>query len=220
MTRNMATLLMADLHPTGGPEIWSGNRISSSITSKIPILTDSQGCPLDTQPFPPSLFILQKLSTLWEHGVHNWTKILGRALVGRPYYEREFQWADPTMRLRLPQALIRALNYLKVLLPSKDTVSWRRLKSIILALKDLDLPIAPRWRRILDPDWDTLPANPCPLIVARASRQPTIVEAFRHTPPPPSHLTGRGAPRLILNLTTRIKQRASKRGPTNRRTTP
>jgi len=37
MAMNMATLLMADLHPTGGPEIWSGNEISSSIISRIPI---------------------------------------------------------------------------------------------------------------------------------------------------------------------------------------
>jgi len=36
MARNMAALLLANLHPTGGPEIWSGNGISSSITSRIP----------------------------------------------------------------------------------------------------------------------------------------------------------------------------------------
>ena len=196
MTRNMATLLMADLHPTGGPEIWSGNRISSSIASKIPIQTDSVGCPTDTQPFPPPLFILQKLSTLWKHGVHNWTRILGRAPDGRPYFldEREFQWANPTMRLPLPHALTRALNYLRVLLSSKDATSWRRLKSMILTLKDNNPSIAPRWRRILDLDWDTLPAKPCPLIVARASRQPTIVEASQHTPPPPTTPYREGSP--------------------------
>jgi len=222
MARDMATLLMADLHPTGGPEIWSGNRISSSIASKIPIQTDSVGCPTDTQPFPPPLFILQKLSTLWKHGVHNWTRILGRAPDGRPYFldEREFQWANPTMRLPLPHALTRALNYLRVLLSSKDATSWRRLKSMILTLKDNNLSIAPRWRRILDLDWETLPAKPCPLIVARASRQPTIVEASQHTPPPLPHPTGREAPRLILNFTTRGKEKASKRGPTNKRKAP
>jgi hypothetical protein len=35
MARNMANLLMVDLHPTGGPEIWSGNQISTSISSRI-----------------------------------------------------------------------------------------------------------------------------------------------------------------------------------------
>ena len=92
MARNMATILMAYLHPTGGPEIWPGNRISFSVTTKIPIQTDLEGCKSHNQPFPPPLFILQKLSPLWEHGVHNWTQILGRAPDGRPYFldEREF----------------------------------------------------------------------------------------------------------------------------------
>ena len=118
MARNMATLLMADLHPTGGPEIWSDNRISFSVASRIPIQTDSEACPSDTQPFATPLSILQKLSPLWEHGVHNWTQILGRAPNGRPYFldEREFQWANLTMRLPLPQALTHALNYLRLLL--------------------------------------------------------------------------------------------------------
>jgi hypothetical protein len=47
MARNMATLLLADLHPTGGLEVWYGNRISSSFTSKIHVHTDSEGCPAD-----------------------------------------------------------------------------------------------------------------------------------------------------------------------------
>jgi hypothetical protein len=68
MARHIATLLTADLHPTDGPEIWSGYRISSSITSKISFQTDSDGCPLDNQPFPPPLFLLHKLTPLWEHG--------------------------------------------------------------------------------------------------------------------------------------------------------
>jgi len=104
MARNMAVLLMADLYPTGGPEIWSGNRISTSITSMIPIQTDTEGYPLGNQPSPPPLFTLQKLSSLWEHGVHNWTQILGRAPDGRPYflYEQEIKWANPTTRLPPP----------------------------------------------------------------------------------------------------------------------
>jgi len=33
LARNMATLLAADLHPTGGPEIWSENQISTSLSN-------------------------------------------------------------------------------------------------------------------------------------------------------------------------------------------
>ena len=44
--RNMATLLAADLHLVGGPEIRYGNQISTSISSTIPIYQDDDGCPL------------------------------------------------------------------------------------------------------------------------------------------------------------------------------
>ena len=124
------------------------------------------------------------------------------------------------MGLPLPQALTQALHYLRVLLSSTYADSWRRLKSIILTLNDHDLPIAPRWRRILDPDWGTLPDKPCPLILARVTRQPTIVEAFRHTPPPQPHKTGDTTPRLEMHFRTRGKQWPSKRGPANKRKVP
>jgi len=77
-------------------------------------------------------------------------QILGRAPDGRPYFldERDFQWANPNMRLPLSQPLTHALNYLRVLLSSKDDASWRRLKSMIPTLMDFDLSIAPRWRRM------------------------------------------------------------------------
>jgi hypothetical protein len=54
MARNMATLLMSDLHPTCGPKIWSGNQIFSSISSRIHIHLDEDGCPMGTHPFPPA----------------------------------------------------------------------------------------------------------------------------------------------------------------------
>jgi hypothetical protein len=125
MARNMATLLMADLHETGGPEIWSGNKIFSSIMSRIPIQTDPEGCPVDNQPFPQPLFILQKLTPLWNNGIHNWKLILGRTPGGRPYFfdERELKWANPTMSSPLSQELSHALHYLRVLLSSRDTAS-------------------------------------------------------------------------------------------------
>ena len=85
VARNMATLLMADLHPVGGPEIWSGNQISTSITSRIPIHLDEDGCPLEVQPFPHMTLLLRKLAPLWEHGFHNWSQVMCRGPDGRPY---------------------------------------------------------------------------------------------------------------------------------------
>ncbi len=70
----MATLCMADLHPTGGPEIWSSNQISISLASMIPILMDADGCPLETRPFPQPTPLLRKLVPLREHGIHNWSQ--------------------------------------------------------------------------------------------------------------------------------------------------
>ena len=114
MARSMATLLLADLHPTGGPEIRSGNQISTSISSLIPIQLDEDGCPLLTQPFPEATFLLKKLTPLWDHGFHDWAQFLGRAPNGRPFFldERELQWANPTMTFPLPQKLAHALKYL------------------------------------------------------------------------------------------------------------
>jgi hypothetical protein len=112
MARNMATLLLADLHPTGGPEIWAGNRISTSISSLIPIHLDEDGCPLKTQPFPAATHILKKLVPLWDNGFHEWSQILGRDPNGRPYFldARELQWANPSMTFPLPPKLTHALK--------------------------------------------------------------------------------------------------------------
>jgi hypothetical protein len=104
MARNMATLLLADLHPTGGPDIWYGNRISTSISSLIPILLDEDGCPLKSQPFPEATSILKKLTALWDNGILEWSQILGRDPTGRFYFldDRELIWANPSMRSPLP----------------------------------------------------------------------------------------------------------------------
>jgi hypothetical protein len=71
VARNMSTLLTADLNPTRGPKIWSGNQISTSLAKRIPIQTDENSCLLDTQQFPQPALILQKLVPLWENGFHN-----------------------------------------------------------------------------------------------------------------------------------------------------
>ena len=134
MARSMATLLMADLHLTGGPEIWYGNRISTSISSLIPIQIDEDGCPLQTQAFPASTLILQKSTPLWDHGIHDWTQILGRAPNGRLFflYDRELQWANPYTIFPLPQNLNHVLKYLRTsLLSSKSPADWRHLKTKI-----------------------------------------------------------------------------------------
>ncbi|WP_233380300.1 hypothetical protein, partial [Escherichia coli] len=60
----------------GGPEIWSGNQISTSIATRIPIDLDDEGCPCEHQSFPHATHLLGKLGPLWEYGTHNWSHIL------------------------------------------------------------------------------------------------------------------------------------------------
>jgi hypothetical protein len=116
VARNMATLLMADLHPVGGPEISSGNQISSSISSRIHVHLDKDGCPLEVRPFPQATLLFRKLAPLREHVIHNWSQIICRGPDGRPYFmeERELQWANPSIKFPLPEAFPRALDYLMI----------------------------------------------------------------------------------------------------------
>ena len=119
LARTMATLLMVDLHHVGGPEV----------CSRIPIHLDEDGCPMEVQPFPQATHLLQKLTPLWEHGIHNWSQIGCRGPDGRLYIleERELQWANPSLQSPPPEALTQALKFLWVLLPSKDPAHWLSL---------------------------------------------------------------------------------------------
>ena len=84
----MATLLTVHLHPTGGPEIWPGNWISTtSFSSRNPIQLDEDGCLMEPQPFIPTTLMLHKLAPLWDDGVHTCAQILlGRTPDNRPYF--------------------------------------------------------------------------------------------------------------------------------------
>ncbi len=107
----------------GNIEIWKGNQIANSMASKILITMDEDGCPTEEHPFPPPIKILHRLAHLWDHRIiHDWGQILGRGPNGRLYFPdgRELQWANPTMKLSLPQQLLTALTYLRALLTSTD----------------------------------------------------------------------------------------------------
>jgi hypothetical protein len=98
--------------------------------------------------------MFQRLVPLWEHSVHDWAKILGRGPDDRPYFldDRELQWANPNMRTPLLQPPLAALTYLRALLSSTDPAQGIKLKRGIKTTPLWDLPIAPRWRQILDED--------------------------------------------------------------------
>jgi hypothetical protein len=223
MARNMATLLLADLHPTGGPEIWSsGNRISTTITSHMPIQLDEDGCPIKTQAFPTATSILKRLTPLWDHGILDWKQILAREPDGRPYFldDRELKWANPSMDFPLPQDLTQALKYLRTLLSSKNPEDWHRLKTTSSGPESFTLSIAPRWRTIFTTDWHNIPDRPSPLAVSRASRQLTITEAMGNIPPHPARSTRREGTRLVLHFNTKRPRGPNRKAAFKRQSTP
>ena len=218
MARSMATLVLADHHPTGGPKIWYGNRISASISSLIPIQLDEDACPLRTHAFPASIFILKILTLLWDHGIHDMAQIIGRTPKGHPYFldDRELQWANPSMGSPLPQDLTHAQKYLRTLLSSKSPEDWRLLKPKISGPQIIDLSIAPHGRDIFTPAWGNLPNRLSPLAGSGASQQPTITEGMGNIQPPTSQLTDMARTRIILYFKTRRKK-GPKRNPASKR---
>jgi len=173
----MATLLMADLHPVGGLEIWSGNQISTSIKSRIPVPLDEDGCPLEVQPLPHTMLLVQKLAPLWEHGFHNWSYVMCRGPDDRPYFmeERELQWANPSIQFPLPETLTKALDYLRILLSTRDHTQWLSLCMKLPEPHTPDNSIAPRWRTLMGQDWDSLLDRPSPLALDNATKQLSVV---------------------------------------------
>jgi hypothetical protein len=211
--RNVATLLTADLHPMGDTDIWSGNQISSSLTIRIPVTMDEDGCPTETQPFPPTIKILQRLVPLWENAIHTWAQILGRGPDGRPYFldDREIQWANPTMRSPLPHTLRDALTYLRALLSSRDTDHWTKLKRGLATTPLWDLPIAPRWRLLMAEDWADIPDAPSPMALARATLQHSIRSHNERPPTPQGGEHPDPPPKITLHFPSPRRRRSEKR---------
>jgi hypothetical protein len=195
----MATLLMAELHPIGGPEIWPGNQILTSISSRIPVHLDEDGCPLEVQPFPQAAFLLRKLASLWEHGIHNWSQIVCRGPNGRPYFmeDREMQWAKPSIKFPLPEALTRALDYLRILLSTRDHTQLLSLCKKLTEPNRPDYSIAPRWRNLMGQNWDSLLDKPSPIALDNATKQLSIE----------SYLSKRAAVLTAANGTNRTRIR-------------
>jgi hypothetical protein len=97
---NIATPIATDLRPLGGPEFWSGNPRSTTLTLSIPTTTDEDGCPTPFQPYTRVNLILRKLITLLEHKIFTWDQIPRLSPSKRPYLllDEEILWAIPTLK--------------------------------------------------------------------------------------------------------------------------
>jgi len=105
--------------PISGPPHKSPE-ISRSLSLRIPIQTDKDGRPLDTQQPSQHTLLLKNVAPPWENGFQNWAQILGRSPDGRPFFreDRELIFANPSVRFPLPQNLVHVLKYLKATLAS------------------------------------------------------------------------------------------------------
>ncbi len=81
------------------------------------------------------------------------------------------QWANPSLKFPLLEALTQALKYLRVLLSSIDTAHWLSLCKMLTRPRGLDYSIAPRWRTMIYPDWGSLPDRTSPFAVDRSTEQ-------------------------------------------------
>ncbi len=86
-----------------------------------------------------------------------------------------------------------------------------RLKRGINSTPLWDLPIAHRWRLILEEDWTTILTTPSPLTLDRTTRQQSITSAFNGTSRAPNEGHTAQAAKITLHFPTPRQRRADKR---------
>ena len=172
----MATIIMGDLHPMGGPPIWEGNPISQALISAITVATDNEGCPLPIQPYPRIDLILRKLTHLWDQGITSWGQVARLAPGSRPYLlpEDELRWANPHLTHARIISLRRPIRYLHRLLASKGPEDMICDKTGTTPAPVRQGTIAQRWRLLLRTTLEALPPAPTPLELARGLQQHSI----------------------------------------------
>ena len=96
---------------------------STSISSRIPVHLDEDGCPQEVQPLPHATYLLRKLAPIWEHGIHNRSQILCRGPDGRPYFteDRELQWEISPLNSHSQRSLHEPLHTLGHSFPPSRT---------------------------------------------------------------------------------------------------
>jgi hypothetical protein len=140
-------------------------------------------------------------------------QILDCGSYGRPYFidDRELRWANPAMREPLPQLLRAALTYPRALLSSTNPEHWAKLKRTINSTPLWDLPIAPRWRQILEEDWTNIPNTHSPIAIYRATLQSSATGAFTGTPHNPTGGQLAQRTKITLHFPAPRQRKADKR---------
>ncbi len=121
--------------------------------------------------------------------------------------EREMQWANPSIPFPLPETLIRALAYLRILLSNRDRTQWLSLCKKLTEPHGPDYSIAPRWRNLMGLDWGSLPDRPSPLAVDNATKPLSIESSLSKRAAALRLLTTLIAPAYSCTFPRRKKQR-------------
>jgi len=111
----------------------------------------------------------------------------------------------------LPKSLLAARTYLCALLSSRDAKHWMKLKGNIDSTHIFDLPIASRWRQILEEDWALLPDTPSPLTLDKATLHHSIRSAALTQARTPIEGARGPPPNIILRFPSSRQRRCDKR---------
>ncbi len=141
---------------------------------------------------------------------------------GHPYFfdERKLQWANPTIQFPLPEVLTHALQYLMILLSSTYQAQWKSLRQKLSLRQRLAFSIAPSWRTILNPDWESLPDKPSPLALDRATKQLSIESALSQWAATRASTREPHHGRIMLNIPAKKKKGTSHRRNSDKRRRP
>ncbi len=113
------------------------------------------------------------------------------------------------MQFPLPKVLNHALRYLRILLSSTDQAQWSSLRHKLALPQRLAYSIAPRWRSILNPVWESLLDRPSALALDRATKQLSIESALSHWPATRPSTRETLHARIRLNIPTKKKKGTS-----------
>jgi hypothetical protein len=116
--------------------------------------------------------------------------------------------------------LTQALQYLRILLSSKNQAHWSSLRGKLAMPQRLAYSIAPRWRSILNPDWLSLLDRPSPLALDRATKQLSIESALSSWAATRASTRETQQERIMLNIPSRKKKGASHQRNSDKRRRP
>ena len=121
--------------------------------------------------------------------------------------ERELQWANPTDKFSLQKALTRALDYLRILLSSKDHTHCLSPCQKLIDPHGSKYSIASRCITLMGQDWGSLPNRPSPLAKDNATKQLSIESSLSKRAAALAAISSTHRTRILLNFPAKEKSK-------------